>query len=297
MHIANKLIFSAAVVRDKLSIKPSKIFKWRFGDVVYRKYGKGTPLLLIHHLSPVGNQYEWERLIPFLQKEHTVYTLDLIGCGKSDKPSLSYTNYMFAQLVQDFTKQVIKEKTCLITSGNSSSIAITAAYLSQENYKNLIFINPEYSADVSMVPDKKSKIFKFILEIPILGTFFYNVSTSKYRLMNVIPSKFVKYSDCIKLSDIQAFYEAAHLKGASSRFLMASIEGHYTNYNIYPFLKGLKQEIALFYGDDMKDAKEEITFYQSIQPSIKGRLIPGARFLPHMEVPQTVSKKILDFLN
>ena len=61
--------------------------------------------------------------------------------------------------------------------------------------------------------------------------------------------------------------------------------------------KGLKQEIALFYGDDMKDAKEEITFYQSIQPSIKGRLTPGARFLPHMEVPQTVSKKILDFLN
>lgn len=297
MHIVNKLIFSTAAVCDRLVNKQSKTFNWRFGDVIYTKSGKGTPVLLIHHLAPDGSQYEWKKLIPSLEKSHTVYSVDLLGCGKSDKPSLSYTNYMFAQLVTDFIKQIIKEKTSIITSGSSSSIGITSAFMSREMVDKLIFINPEKSHAVSLLPDKKSKAVKRILELPVLGTFIYNLSTCKRRLMDLSIANYFKSSGSVRLSDIQAFYEGAHMKGPSARFLKASIAGHYTNYNIFPFLNELRQEILILYGDDIKEAKEELAFYKSIQPAIKYEMIPNTRFLPQMESPEILSDKILDFIN
>lgn len=297
MHIVNKIIFSTATVCDKLVNKQSKTFHWRFGDVVYTKSGKGSPILLIHHLSPDGSQYEWKKTIPYLEKSHTVYALDLLGCGKSDKPSLSYTNYMFAQLVTDFIKQIIQEKTTIITSGSSSSIGITSAFMSKDIADKLIFINPENSTDVSLMPDKKSKAVKRILELPVLGTFIYNLSTCKRRLMGLSIAKYFKSAGSVRHTDIQAFYESAHVQGPSARFLKASIAGHYTNYNIFPFLNGLKQEIFILYGDDIKEAKEELAFYKSIQPAIKYDMIPNTRFLPQMETPEILSDKILDFIN
>ena len=52
----------------------------------------------------------------FLRK-NTVYTLDLLGCGKSDKPNFTYTNFLYVQLVTDFINNVIGEKADVIVTG------------------------------------------------------------------------------------------------------------------------------------------------------------------------------------
>ena len=65
--------------------------------------------LLIHDLTPSSSAYEWSKMIDELAESHTVYALDLLGCGRSDKPSITYANYLYVQLITDFAKQVIKE--------------------------------------------------------------------------------------------------------------------------------------------------------------------------------------------
>ena len=49
--------------------------------------------------------------------EHTVYTIDLLGCACSEKPGVTYTNFVYVQVICDFIRNVIGEKTDVITSG------------------------------------------------------------------------------------------------------------------------------------------------------------------------------------
>ncbi len=50
----------------------------------YLQQGKGKPLILVHGFA--GSTYTWRKLIPLLVDRYTVYALDLLGFGLSDKP-------------------------------------------------------------------------------------------------------------------------------------------------------------------------------------------------------------------
>ena len=80
-------------------------YHWRFGDIYYTKKGKGSPILLIHDMLPGGSGYEWTRIEDELALEHTVYNLDLPGCGRSEKPGMTYTNFVYVQAICDFIKE------------------------------------------------------------------------------------------------------------------------------------------------------------------------------------------------
>ena len=69
--------------------------------------------------------------------------LDLLGYGLSDKPNMTYTNYLYVQLILDFIKNVIGEKTDIVASGDSSSIAIMACHNDPESIRNVILLNPQ----------------------------------------------------------------------------------------------------------------------------------------------------------
>ena len=92
----NKAISVSSSMKNLLKTEKGKFFHWRYGNIYYTKHGKGTPLLLIHDLNPASSSYEWEKIAKHLAKHHTVYTLDLIGCGRSEKPNMTYSNLLVA---------------------------------------------------------------------------------------------------------------------------------------------------------------------------------------------------------
>lgn len=54
-------------------------------SIHYKKDGSGKPLILVHGFA--GSTYTWRKLIPLLSRDFTVYAVDLLGFGLSDKPS------------------------------------------------------------------------------------------------------------------------------------------------------------------------------------------------------------------
>ena len=52
--------------------------------------GKGSPILFLH--GNPSNSYLWRNITPYLEgTDHHIIVPDLIGMGKSDKPSIDYT--------------------------------------------------------------------------------------------------------------------------------------------------------------------------------------------------------------
>ena len=114
--VINKLISVFSHMTDHLPTGGGKYYHWKYGNIYYTKSGKGKPVLLIHDLDSTSSSYEWEAVIKKLSEDHTVYAIDLLGCGRSEKPNMTYTNYLYVQLVNDFIHAVIGEKTDVIAT-------------------------------------------------------------------------------------------------------------------------------------------------------------------------------------
>ena len=91
MHIYNRVVDSNAERKNALKIDNGHYYKWKEGNIFYTKTGTGEPILLIHDTDSGASGEEWAKVAKKLAKNNTVYTIDLLGCGRSDKPSIQYT--------------------------------------------------------------------------------------------------------------------------------------------------------------------------------------------------------------
>ncbi|MBQ5676680.1 MAG: hypothetical protein IIV45_16750 [Lachnospiraceae bacterium] len=127
MHAYNKFVETTATRKKMLSEEKGSFFDWKQGYIYYTKTGAGNPLLLVHDINSASSSEEWSKIIKRLSKNNTVYALDLLGCGRSEKPALKYTNYLYVQLITTFIKNVIKEPADVVATNLSSSVILSAA--------------------------------------------------------------------------------------------------------------------------------------------------------------------------
>ena len=132
IHLLNRMIYAAATKNDILSNIEDQYYEWRFGKIHYVKKGSGKPLLLVHDLTVGSSGYEFHKIINQLSKQYEVYAIDLLGYGLSDKPNMTYTSFLYVQLLTDFIKTVIGKKTDIIATGDTSYIAIVTCHNNPE---------------------------------------------------------------------------------------------------------------------------------------------------------------------
>ena len=116
MYVYNRYISDIADEMNQEDEKNGSFYSWKEGEIFYKKIGTGKPILLVHDLDSASSSNEWQKVARKLSTTHTVYMIDLLGCGKSDKPAISYTTYLYVQLVTSFIKDVIQEKTDVIAT-------------------------------------------------------------------------------------------------------------------------------------------------------------------------------------
>lgn len=285
IHLINKLIFFVSSLKETLYSGNSNTYHWRFGKIFYTKKGSGSPLLLIHDLDCTSSDYEWKELVNVYAEHYTVYTIDLLGCGRSEKPKLTYTNYMYVQLITDFIKNVIKQKTNIVATGKSTSIVTMACFTNSELFNNLIFINPSDISEQNKFPTNKHKLLKHLIECPIIGTSIYNIIVNKYFIKYKFSNEYFYKSNDVKRKYIEAYYEASHLSGASSKYLYSSIKSHFTNINIVHAIKEINNSIYIIGGEEANHIDKIISDYTNLNPSIEATVIPESKLLPQLEKP------------
>ena len=185
IHVANRCIAASSQIKNLLPATENQYYDWRFGKVFYTKRGSGSPILLIHDTITGSSGYEWSLTADRLAEEHTVYTIDLLGCGRSDKPGITYTNFLFVQLLCDFTKNVIKEKTDVIACGFSCSFITMACRYDNTCFNKIIFVNPPSINSLKQYPSEKNKLFKYLIEFPVFGTLIYHMIVSRETISNL----------------------------------------------------------------------------------------------------------------
>ena len=283
MHIINRVFTYIATADNRLDGNSFEYYDWRFGRIAYKKKGAGSPVLLVHNFDVCSSMNEWKNIESELAKTNTVYSLDLLGCGCSDRPILTYTNFLYVQLINDFIKNIIGKKTDVIVSGNSASFVLMACANDETIINRIVMVNPQNLASLAKAPTKRSTLVKYLLYTPIIGTFIYNMKVNK----RTIYQKF--YSDCyydvnrINEKDILTCFESSHKGKTRSRYLYACQQSRYTNANILFCLGRLNNSIFVISGNGNPENALVAEQYQNYLPSIEIVGINNTKELPHVE--------------
>lgn len=288
----NKYIKFSAVSKNLMSEAHPLCYKWRLGNIHYTKTGNGKPLVLVHDLNFSSSGYEWSLLIDKLKQNYTVYTIDLLGCGRSEKPNLTYTNYLYVQLICDFIKSEIGHRTNIIATGESAALAIMACNNSPELFDQLMLINPDSLMNCSQIPGKNAKLYKLILDLPIIGTLLYHIASSRNLIEEAFEEKYFYNPYSAKPIYIDHYFESAHL-GECPKAVFSSMECKFTKCNIINALKKIDNSIFIVGGAEVPCIADNIEEYKLYNSAIESSIITKTKYLPQLETPA----KLLDVIS
>lgn len=295
--LINKLVFTIATMKERLYHNKAHYYQWKFGKVFYTVQGHGPAVILVHDTAADSSSYEFTRIINTLAKQYRVYTIDLLGYGRSDKPKLTYTAYMFVQLIIDFRKDIVRDKVSIITSGKSCAYATMACYQNHELFRNLIFINPTSLQVLKQNPKNKDKFSKFLLELPVIGTTIYNLKFSKLSIEKSFKTRIFNPLH-IKNTYVETYYESSHLSGSASKFVYASDHCKFNNVNITEAIAHINNNIYLIHGlRSDEDCNLKSDEYKSINPAIECSSIDRSKALPHLEKPESTLEILSIYLH
>ncbi|GER27559.1 alpha/beta-Hydrolases superfamily protein [Striga asiatica] len=275
------------------------------GDVA----GVSPPLLLVHGFG--ASIAHWRRNIPTLAQGHTVYAIDLIGFGGSDKPvGFQYTMEIWAQLILDFLDEIVQRPTVLL--GNSvGSLACVIAAAESNKCKSLVcglvLLNCAGGMNnKAIVDDWRIKLllpllwfFDFLLKQRGIASYLFERVRQRDNLRNVLLSVYGN-KESVDEDLVEIIRKPALDEGALDAFV--SIVTGPPGPNPVQLIPNITLPVLVLWGD--QDPFTPIDgpvgkYFSSLPgqlPNVDLFLLEGVGHCPHDDRPDLVHEKLLPWL-
>ena len=135
----------------------------------YIDVGEGEPILFIHGNS--GWSYVWRNIIPFVIPQGRAISVDLIGMGKSDKPSIDYSFAEQSRYLEAFIAALNLQNITLVVHDWGSTLGFHYASRHRDNVKGIAFMEafiPPYFpvANIQQMGSELAAIFGAVKNSP-----------------------------------------------------------------------------------------------------------------------------------
>ena len=129
----------------------------------------------------------------------------------------------------------------------SFSFVLMANMMDYSIINNIILINPVSLKTLTYIPNSQSKLKQMLINLPLVGTFIYNVLMNPARLDRQFRTNYYSKSNMVSSKIKDAYYEASHSDNSNGKYLYSSLFGstdiknklntleeyHKLNYNIH----------------------------------------------------------------
>lgn len=263
-------------------------YPWRGHRVAYTVRGNGPALLLVHGIYAAASAYEWRRVVDALAARHTVYTIDLLGFGRSDRPAIRYSPQLYVDLLSDFLRDVAAPCT-VIASALGAAYAVATAARHPERVAALALVEPTGYTRGS----RNSGRLGAILRIPI--TALYQVLTSRAVLRRDLMLAYA-YPARVSEDTIDQLHSTAHQPGARhapSAFLALQLSLDLKR--IWPTLT--HPTLLIWGAHPYLTALADLRAFRAARPVTDAAVIESAGDLPHDECPEDFVDVVTAFLS
>ena len=194
----------------------SHFYQWREGAISYQVAGPADApaLLLLHAPGLAASSYEFRRVFGPLAQDFRVYLPDLLGYGRSERPSIRYTADTYVDLWSDFARDVIDRPAHIVASGLSCAHVIAAAARHGGRFGKLILLGPVGAGELPGWRRIAGAPLHAKLRIPIVGTAAFNLLVSKAPLSYYL-CQYVYGTPCaLTEATLADYYTVSHQPGA-----------------------------------------------------------------------------------
>ncbi len=278
-------------------------------DVPAAKSDRSPPLILLHGFgASIGH---WRHNLPVLGEHHTVYALDLLGFGASEKAAAPFGIELWVEQVYDFWKTFVRQPVVLVGNSIGSLVCLAIAAAHPDMVKGVVMLNlPDSSVLESPAWMRGAIAVVKPLSIPIIGFAKWLFTTPLVfnllfwmirhpRLIRVWARQAYATRTAITDELVEIFSTPAFDRGAA-RTLRAMVNAKSkskVNYSAKAVLPSLQIPMLLFWGlKDMMVPPKLARLFLKYNSNLKLIEIEGVGHCPHDECPERVNREILDWL-
>jgi pimeloyl-ACP methyl ester carboxylesterase len=269
-------------------------FDWHGHRVFYTRRGSGTPLLLVHSIHVAASSFEWRSNVDALAESHTVYTIDLLGFGCSDRPDVRYSARLYLHLIDDFARYVIGAPCTLIASSLSAAYAAVLGARDPGRYPALVLICPTGLSRGHEPAGAGGDFTRLVVDAPVVGTAVFNTLVSRASLRRFLERA---YADDSLVTEelIDIYFAAAHQPGA--RFAPAAFLSEHLNIDVRGAMRRLTQPLLLVWGEQAEEVLvEDVRGFLALKPDLELAIFDPAGSLPHDERSGEFNRLVAEFV-
>lgn len=270
------------------------------GDVFYKKAGDGPPLLLVHSIGAGCSSFEFRKIWKALAERHTVYALDLLGFGKSDKPPLAYSDATFINLLSSFAREVMgvgegRGEADVIASSLSAAYVIALSQRDPSLFHRLVLICPTGIEEMAEPVHLGSAVLRGTLTTPVLGTSAFNLMASRAGIRRYLKGFIYANPNNVTDEVVEHYHAAAHQPGGEN--VQPSFLSGYLNCNVAEAFPGVVDLPLLVWGEKARlTPVAQAEAFLKANPNAKLEVVPDAGMLPHEEQPEAFLTAVRPFL-
>jgi len=153
----------------------------------------------------------------------------------------------------------------------------------RQRYVDLIM-----NADVKETFIKRSRIIKFIMDLPIVGTAVYNMQMRRENIEYLFTEKYFYNPFSVSKKTLDIYHEAAHLDECGGKYLLSSLDGFYLNADISRALNSINNSLFILEGRKTEERERTVEGYVRLNSAVEYDFIENTEKYPQMENPQAV---------
>ena len=267
---------------------------WRGHRVAYTRRGSGEPVLLLHGIYAGASSNEWRHTVDSLAEQYTVFTVDLIGFGRSDRPRLRYTPAFYQAFLGDMMNRLGRGPLAVVANSLTAALVVTVAARDPRHVAALALIGPTGLGQLSGPATTAQSATQLLLDAPVVGTSAYNALTSPASVRRYLEDV---YADDRLVTDelVESYVRNARQPGG--KYAVAAFIGGRLNVDIRQPLRRVRQPMVLLWGEQARENPVQYAHgFRVLKPEAEWALIKGAGDLPHDEQPRTTNGVLHGFL-
>jgi pimeloyl-ACP methyl ester carboxylesterase len=293
--------------KNSLDLGNQRDWVWRGWQIRYtfirpqRKYHHTTPLVLLHGFgASIGH---WRQNLAVFGEYHTVYAVDLLGFGASEKAATSYNIELWVAQVYDFCQTFIRQPVVLIGNSNGSLISLVTAAIHPDLVAGIVMMSlPDPSVEQEAIPTVLQPLVlgvkKIVASGIILRPLFYFIRRPKFlrRWAGFA------YADPKAITDelIDILAVPPQDRGSARAFtaLFKATIGMNFSPSVKKILPTLTIPMLLIWGTKDRFVPPKLASQFTLyNPKLELVYLADVGHCPHDESPQLVNQTILDWIN
>jgi pimeloyl-ACP methyl ester carboxylesterase len=265
---------------------------WRHADLFFTRAGAGAPALLIHDLYAGASGAEMAPLAGRLAGELETTLLDLPGFGRSGHPRLRFGPDLFFDAIVEFVRHEVDAATLIVGSGLSAAYALEAAVRLGRLASGVVLIAPPEPSGVSSI------------EVPAWGPLAYQALRSPigdavrlWRSSAAGRRRLLERSLAMAPPDLEERADGLRRFASQpdSGWPLWSLWAGDLAWDPRPSLSRLGAPALVIWGAEARANVAAPQAYGAIRPDMPQHVVPGTRRWPHLDAPDEVADRILEW--